>query len=106
MILDSINNIQRYKGLGERINTAFEFIKRSDLKTISLGKHVIKEGEIFAIVMEYDTKPKSECMMEGHRKYIDVQFMVDGNELFEYAQFNNQTPTIPYSEEKEAWFLD
>jgi len=35
--------------------------------------------------MEYQTKPREQGIWEAHRKYIDVQYMIQGSELMGWA---------------------
>lgn len=92
MILDKIENQILYKSLNKRIEKAFDFINTTDLSQISLGKHEIDGDKIFAIVMEYETKHKSENKYEGHRKHIDLQYMISGTEYVGIATLKNQIP--------------
>ena len=36
-------------------------------------------------------KAESEGKLEAHRKYIDVQYVISGEELMGYAPLSNQT---------------
>lgn len=39
--------------------------------------------------------------MEAHKKHIDVQYMISGEELVGHALFSGQTPSKEYSEEED-----
>lgn len=73
MVIDKIENSNPYAGLSNNIAKAFAFIKETDLLSIAVGKHEIDNSDIFANVMEYDTKEESEGKLESHFKYIDIQ---------------------------------
>lgn len=92
MIIDKIENARLYYGISSKIEQAFRFINETDLLQIPLGKHKIDGEEVFAIVMEYDTKAKSESNFEGHHKYIDLQYIVSGSEAIGVTTFTNQVP--------------
>lgn len=92
MVADNIENYKRYLSLSPKIAKGFAFLKETDLAQIPLGKHEIDKDELFAIVMEYQTKDQSESKVEGHHKYIDLQYMISGNELVGIMPLTNQIP--------------
>lgn len=98
MIIDKIENQSIYKSINTRFEKAFDFINKTDLTQIDLGKHEIDGDEIFAIVMEYKTKDKSECKYEAHHKYIDLQYVISGTEYVGVATLTDQTPVETNSE--------
>jgi YhcH/YjgK/YiaL family protein len=90
MVIDKIENYKLYVKLNERFETAFDYIKDNDLVQIASGKYSIDGDDIFAIVQEYDTKEKAECKLEGHKKYIDIQYMIQGSEFMGVTTLANQ----------------
>jgi len=92
MIIDNIENQEIYKCLSAKIEKAFDYIKNTDLSQTDLGKYEIDSDEIFAIVMEYETKDKSESKIEGHHKYIDLQYMISGTEYVGLKTLTNEVP--------------
>jgi len=85
MIIDKIENSKLYRGLGERISKAFDYIHKTDLKNLKPGRYEIDGENIFALISEYKTKSEAEGKLEAHRKYIDVQYVISGEELMGYA---------------------
>lgn len=105
MIFDKIENAHIYKNIGERISKSFEYIKATDLKTLPAGKYPIDGENIFALVSEYKTKSEQEGKLEAHKKYIDVQYVISGEELMGYAPLGNQQILEPYKEENDIVFF-
>ncbi|EIA07483.1 YhcH/YjgK/YiaL family protein [Flavobacterium frigoris] len=81
MIIDKIENYSLYANLTERLAKGFEFIKNTDLFQIEPGTYEIDNKAVFAIVQDYDTKEIKDCILEGHTKYIDIQYVIEGTEL-------------------------
>jgi YhcH/YjgK/YiaL family protein len=104
MIIDKIENAHLYKNISERINKSFEYIRTTDLKNLPPSKYPIDGENIFALVSEYQTKPVSEGKLEAHRKYIDVQFVISGEELMGYVPLGNQQILESYKEENDIVF--
>ena len=105
MIIDKIENSHRYKGLNTRIEKAFGYIRNTDLKNIQPGRYEIDGENVFALVSEYKTKSEQEGKLEAHRKYIDVQYVIEGVELMGYAPLAGQKVLDPYKEENDIVFF-
>lgn len=58
-------------------------------------------GGVFAIEQVYYTKPRPEGFFESHKKYIDVQVVVEGVEAMEVADTAQMTISEPYLPEKD-----
>ncbi|BAV05275.1 YhcH/YjgK/YiaL family protein [Filimonas lacunae] len=101
MILDSLSNAQRYYCLGPKFVKAFQYLEQTDFSTLAKGKYEIDGTDIFAIVNEYDTIDVTGEQMEAHKKYIDIQYMVTGEELIGHDFLQQQTPSKAYDEEKD-----
>ncbi|MEI6865012.1 YhcH/YjgK/YiaL family protein [Flavicella sp.] len=104
MILDKISNQHLYTSIHKKIPIVFNFIKKNDLATIDLGKHLIEGENVFVVVMEYTTKPLPECKSETHKKYIDIQYMIKGEENIGLKTLHNESPTTAYNEEGDFMF--
>ena len=80
MIIDTLANAERYYAIHPRFRQAFEFLKTQPLATLPFGKVVIDGDNIYANVQEAHGKPAADAKLEYHRKYIDIQYVVSGNE--------------------------
>lgn len=104
MIVDKIENANLYKNLGDRIKKSFDYINQTNLKKLKLGRYDIEGDNIFALISEYQTKKESEGKLEAHRKYIDVQYVIEGEELIGYAPLADQEILESYKEENDLIF--
>jgi len=104
MIIDKIENAHLYKNISERVNKSFEYIRITDLKNLPAGRYPIDGENIFALVSEYKTKSEQEGKLEAHKKYIDVQHVISGEELMGYAPLGGQKVLDPYKEENDIVF--
>jgi len=103
MITDHIDNAHCYP-LDARFEKAFKFLRRDDLDSLPVGRYDIEGDTIFALVQHYDTRPPLPRWVEAHQKYIDVQFMVSGNERIALAPLHGLVVTEPYNEAKDITF--
>jgi YhcH/YjgK/YiaL family protein len=105
MILDTLENYQLYNAINERIAKGFDYLRTTDLDSLPSGKHDIDGDTIFALVQEYQTKPIAECKLESHKKYIDIQYVIRGEELMGITTQNNQT-ILEQNLEKDYTFYE
>lgn len=106
MIVDNIKNYGLYAHLSEKISKAFNFIVSNDLKQMELGTYEIEGDDIFAMLQEYDTKEEHDCKLEGHYKYIDLQYMVTGSEQMGFSPLSTQIPTEINEEKDYAFYAE
>lgn len=106
MIIDTIENLKLYKDLSHNMAIAVNYLITCDINSLEIGKHAIVEDDIFVIMNEYDTKDEVDCKTEAHKKYIDIQIMLKGEEKFGFAFLNNQKVSEIYNPEKDYTFYD
>jgi len=104
MIIDTLENASRYEGLHERFKAAFHFLKNTNLTALQEGRFEIDDSRLFVLTQTYQTKPVEGAKLEAHRKYIDIQYVVSGEEFIGYAPLLKQEPVAPFSEEKDIGF--
>ena len=103
MIKDSIKRAETYYGIAENLKKGFEWIKNHDLKSMPEGRYEIDEDN-YANLQSYLTK--DDAPYEAHRDYIDIQYMVDGEELSGRVDYNDCSTKEEYNKEKDIEFLD
>ncbi|MBQ8364957.1 MAG: YhcH/YjgK/YiaL family protein [Bacteroidaceae bacterium] len=101
MILDSLKNLQNYAELHPNFKKAIDFILNNNLENLPLGRNEICGDEIFANVMEAKPRTKEEVPLEVHRKYIDIQVPISGDEVMGYTPLED-LPAADYSEENDV----
>ena len=105
MIFDSLKNAPRYYKVHPGFEKAFDFLQLNDLFNLPDGKHIIDGDSVFALVNRYEPKDANELELEGHRKYIDIQVLVEGSEKFGHALLSHQPVSKPYDELKDIAFF-
>ena len=103
MIFDHINNIETYKGLSPDIYEGLKFLRQVS-PDLAHGTYQISP-RVKAIVSEYETKVKNDVGYEAHRKNIDIQYLLKGEERVACLPLEKLKETKPYSEEKDAAFF-
>jgi biofilm protein TabA len=80
---------------------AFEFIKDHDLQKMSPGKYTIDSGNVFAMITESATKDFDKTNWESHRNYIDLHYVISGEEKIGVCDVKKAIVTVPYDEKKD-----
>ena len=101
MIFDHLKNRLLYESVHTSFTSAFDFIERAVRESLPVGRYEIDGDALYAIVQEYETKSHEDCTFEGHRKYIDIQYMVSGSECMGVAALANVEPKTEYNEERD-----
>lgn len=71
---------------------------------LTLGRHELC-GDSYYNVDVYTSKDPVVCRYEAHKKYIDIQYMVEGEELIYVTDIENLQISEHYSEEKDVMFF-
>lgn len=106
MIVDKIENRERYFFLGEGIERALRYLAVTDFSVLEQGKHTIEGDSIFALVSEYALHDSGSANLEAHRKYADVQFMALGSEIIGYSPLNGNATIEEYSIDRDIAFYE
>ena len=105
MILDRLDRAEAYYSLHPGIARAVEWVRNTDLASLSDGKHTIDGTRLFVVINRGPGKGRSGAVLEAHEKYIDLQLSLSGvDEIGWQAKRDCHEVTIPYSAEKDIAF--
>ncbi|MBE6602054.1 MAG: DUF386 domain-containing protein [Ruminococcaceae bacterium] len=105
MIFDSLKNSEIYEGIHEKFAEAFAFLEQATKEDLPIGRYELDGQTLYAMVQEYDTKSAREMRFEGHRRYVDIQYIMRGCEAIEVAELSRVEADGAYSEEKDVCFF-
>jgi YhcH/YjgK/YiaL family protein len=106
MIYDSSKSPNVTMDVSARISTALNYLRKTDFSKLEPGKYPIEGTEIFALVQQYETKEKVDGKWEAHKKYIDIQYVADGEKLIGYADVKRMSEQQEYNPEKDIQFFN
>jgi YhcH/YjgK/YiaL family protein len=104
MVKDLLSLSDRYRSLGPRFVRAFEFAKTTDFAAMPDGTYPLDGDEVRALVQRYTTKLPNEGRWEAHRKHIDLQFVLTGEEHVGVAPIGRLVAE-PFDAEKDIMWL-
>jgi len=82
MILDRLENAERYCGTYPAFAAAFAFLRRPDLTALPEGRLELDGDRLFALVQRPTGKGRAAARLEAHRQYADIQFVIAGHEEY------------------------
>ncbi|MBN1969764.1 MAG: YhcH/YjgK/YiaL family protein [Candidatus Delongbacteria bacterium] len=85
-----------------QVKNALKFMIKTDFSSYAEGRYEVDEN-MFFIVNQYQTKETG--LLEVHRKYIDIQFMISGSEKIGFEKLRDQEISQVYNTERDIAFF-
>jgi biofilm protein TabA len=105
MVFDT--NTDRYAVLHPLFPRAFEFIRNTDLLALAPGRYPILGEDLFVIVESIAGRSREEAKLECHRKYIDIQLVLEGVDEMGWKPLSDcREPIADYSAQKDIQFFN
>ena len=106
MILSTLTQFASYAVLHPLFPRAFEFVHSTNLLALNPGIHPIVGDDLFAIVEQASGRARAEAQLECHRKYIDIQLVLEGVDEMGWKPLADcREPVADYSAEKDIQFF-
>ncbi len=91
----------------EKFQKAFEYLEKvlldgtiENKRLLSLPLDAFEKVDLgennFGLEQVYNSKEREKCFFESHRNYIDVQFILDGEEIIEVCDTANLVENFSY----------
>ncbi len=101
MIYDHIANAARYRALHPLIARGLDYLAALNPADFAPGKVEIEGEALYAAAAEYQSKLRETAKWESHRRYADIQFIVEGEEQIAHAPISSLIPKGDYDEAKD-----
>ena len=100
MIVDRLHHYTSYS-FGKAWKMAFDFLLSLPLDAEE-KKYPLLGDDLFAIVMSYETCAPETAELEAHRKYLDIQVVITGEEVIGWRQADELEIEKPYDGVKDV----
>ena len=106
MLIGTIENINNESvNYHPILKEVLKYLRETDFNKMAEGDYNIGENGIVAKLQRYETHSPKTCKPETHNKYIDVQFIVEGEEGLGWCPLSpDLTITEEYNSEKDVTF--
>ncbi len=102
MIFDSIKNAGIYEGISANLKAAIDYMKNHDLNAMEPGRYPVADGKVLVIIKKgFSTKEMDQAKWESHRKDIDIQYLLEGEEVIGYCPTSEIKPCTEYDEKTD-----
>jgi len=98
MILDHLDNAQRYAGLHPLFATAFAWAKDPANRATAPGRYPLIGDDLSVNVDAGRTDDPTQRRFESHRRYIDIQINLAGGEVMEWHPANALTVAMDFQD--------
>ena len=99
--VDKVEFAKQYTANKAVWDKAFAYFRDTNLDQLTPGKYPVDGENVTAAVTENPTKEFDKTNWESHRKYIDMQYVVQGAEKIGVAPMDKATLTKPYDEARD-----
>lgn len=107
MIVDTLENLEKYAGLNPLFAQAVEFLKSHDLNALEVGKTELQGKNLVVNVAQTNPKTKEQAKLETHNEFIDIQIPLSGIEIMGYTPASSCAPAdAAYNAEKDITFFE
>lgn len=107
MVVDTLDNLEKYVSLNPLFAQAIDFIKSHDLLAMEIGKTELKGSDLVVNIAQTTPKTKEQAKLETHNAFIDIQIPLSGIEVMGYTAAKDCIPAdAPYNAEKDITFFD
>ena len=107
MIFSSLSQSSRYTALHPLFQRAFDTIRDTDFFNMAPGRYNIIGDDLIAIVEQVPGRTRELARLECHRRYIDIQFVLDGVDEMGWKPLSDCfNPVSEFSTEKDIQFFN
>jgi biofilm protein TabA len=102
MITNSLDKLKDYQQEVPSLRDILDYLNINDIFSFKIGKYPITGESAFLLIQEYQTKSELEKEWESHRKYIDIQIVLNGQEYMGYSPISSLKVKESYNIEKDV----
>lgn len=103
MVIDKLENLEKYASLNPLFAKAIEYLKATDLNAQELGKVKVQGDDLVVNFSQTKPKTKEEAKLETHNQFIDIQVPLSGVEVMGYTP-RQDLPEAEYDADKDISF--
>lgn len=101
MIVADLDYASDQIALTPALQKALDFLRQSRGQALADGRVEIDGQRLYALFQSYETR-SGEPNFEAHRKYLDIQYVVAGEEVIGWASIDRMAVDVPYDEAKDV----
>lgn len=105
MIVTNLQHTARIESLHPRFKELFDYVRSHDILHMPCGRIEIDGDALFINNDNPECLPAEKQVLEVHRKYIDVQILLEGRETMGWKALDDLTDEVkPYDPQRDCAF--
>jgi biofilm protein TabA len=104
MIAGKLKHVEEQTQGTPNLKKAFQFLKNTSLGQLPEGRVEIDGTQVYALVQYYETLPLESAKIEAHQKYIDLQYIQEGEEVIGWVPLERLGEQTAYNEAKDVFY--
>jgi biofilm protein TabA len=101
MIVTDLEHLSEQMAASPALAKVIDFLRQVRPETLTEGRVEISGDQAFALVQLYETRA-GEPKFEAHRKYLDIQYVAEGEEIIGWAFIDRMAVDSAYNEAKDV----
>ena len=106
MIFDKKENASLYKSLSANLKTALDYLETADFNAMEPGTVTVDGKNVYALIQAKTTRLPQDAKWEGHKEYIDIQYVYEGEEKMAVQPADEMNVSVPLNTEKDILFFE
>lgn len=103
MVITDLEHAAEQVAPTPRLRKALAFLQSVQGRDLADGRIDIDGNDVYALVQSYETVACDPVRLEGHRRYIDIQYVISGVEAMGWVPADQVSITKAYDEVQDAW---
>lgn len=102
MIIDHISRLRQYDTVYPGTAKAADFLEKLNAAEAAPGRYEIDGDKICAMIQQYDTQQEENLLWEYHERYLDIQYILSGEETILWTNQSDLTDCSEFNKEKDS----
>ena len=85
------------------LEEAVAYLKEQNLAAMEVGTYEV-DGDFYFMIQEYETKEPDVCRLETHKNYIDIQWIISGEEAIDTVNVAGLIVEEAYDADRDVAF--
>ena len=104
MIVANLVHLAEQAAMSPALRMTVDFLRRAEGQPLPPEGRIEIDGEkAYALIQSYDTLLGDDWVVEGHQRYLDLHYMVIGEEVIGWVASDRAEVTTPYDAAKDTW---
>ncbi|MBP5286545.1 MAG: YhcH/YjgK/YiaL family protein [Elusimicrobiales bacterium] len=104
MIVYKLADFAKNPNLSPRMRKAVDFLLKPETASLPDGTYPVDGRKVYAQIQTYMTAEPKKILFEAHKKYLDIQYVVEGQEIINCVNLEDLDIVRPYEEKFDICF--